>query len=113
VLLCEDDDAVRDALSNFLQSNGYSVHEANRAEEALHILDGAADVDLLIVDYSMPGMNGLETIRQARMRRPDLRTLLITGRAGIVSGDDLGMPVLLKPFAPNQLARQVADILAA
>ena len=66
----------------------------------------------MIVDYAMPGMNGLETIRQARQRRPELRPLLITGYAGAVGGGAVGIPLLRKPFAPAELARMVAEILA-
>jgi hypothetical protein len=58
-------------------------------------------------------MDGLETIRQARERRPDLKPLLITGYAGAVVGDMVGIPLLRKPFAPAELAHHVAEILAA
>jgi len=98
-LLCDDDDDVRPFLSEFLRSIGYTVHEASGAEAAIHILESRAEVDLLIVDYAMPGMNGIETIRQARLRRPDLRSLLITGHAGVPS--NAGVPLLRKPFAPD------------
>ena len=87
------------------------VHEASGGEAAIHILESRAEVDLLIVDYAMPGMNGIETIRQARLRRPDLRSLLITGHAGVPS--NAGVPLLRKPFAPDELAQRVAEILAA
>ncbi len=110
-LLCDDDDDVRPFLSEFLRSIGYTVHEASGAEAAIHILESRAEVDLLIVDYAMPGMNGIETIRQARLRRPDLRSLLITGHAGVPS--NAGVPLLRKPFAPDELAQRVAEILAA
>ncbi len=110
-LLCDDDDDVRPFLSDFLRSIGYTVHEASGAEAAIRILDSRVEVDLLIVDYAMPGMNGIETIRQARLRRPDLRSLLITGHAGVPS--NAGVPLLRKPFAPDELAQRVAEILAA
>ena len=57
-------------------------------------------------------MDGLETIRQARERRPDLKPLLITGYAGAVGTAAVGIPLLRKPFAPEELARRVAEILA-
>jgi CheY-like chemotaxis protein len=110
-LLCDDDDDVRLYLSDFLRSIGYTVHEASGAEAAIHILESRPEVDLLIVDYAMPGMNGIETIRRARLRRPDLRSLLITGYASVPT--NAGVPVLRKPFAPNTLALRVAELLAA
>jgi CheY-like chemotaxis protein len=61
----------------------------------------------------MPGMNGLETIRQARERRPGLKSLLITGYAGAVAGNIAEIPLLRKPFAPAELTRRVAEILSA
>jgi CheY-like chemotaxis protein len=113
VLLCDDDDGVRSLLGEYLKSIGYTVHEASAGEEAICILDSGTEVDLLVADYAMPGMNGLETIRQARLRQPNLRFLLITGHAGILGDDVAGVALLRKPFLPNELARQAAEILAA
>ena len=113
VLLCDDDDAVRSFLSDFLQSIGYTVHEANGGEAAIRILEDGLDADLLVVDYAMPGMNGIETIRQARLRRPDMRPLLITGYSGDLGGGAAGIPLLRKPFAPSELAQRVAELAAA
>ena len=111
VLLCDDDHAVRRVLADYLETIGHAVHQAGDAQAALRFLEGDARVDLFIVDYGMPGMDGLETIRQARLRRPDLRSLLITGHAGIRSG--AGLPVLHKPFALDDLGRRVAEASAA
>ncbi len=112
ILLCDDDDDVRRFIGEFLDSAGYTIHEASGPEAALGILEQGAEIDLLIVDYAMPVMNGLETIRQARQRRPGLRPLLITGHAEAVGGAAGGIPLLHKPFAPSELARMVAEILA-
>ena len=112
ILLCDDDDDVRRFIGEFLNSAGYTIHEASGPEAALGILEQSAEIDLLIVDYAMPGMNGLETIRQARQRRPGLRPLLITGYAGAMGAGTVGIPLLRKPFAPAELARMVAEILA-
>ena len=112
ILLCDDDDDVRRFIGEFLDSAGYTIHEADGPEAALGILEQSAEIDLLIVDYAMPGMNGLETIRQARQRRPDLKPLLITGHADAMGTSTVGVPLLRKPFAPAELARMVAEILA-
>jgi CheY-like chemotaxis protein len=102
---------VRDLLREFLSSIGYTVREASDGEEALRLLDSGAEVDLLITDYAMPGLDGLETIRQARLRRPELRSLVITGHAAPLAGDVAGVPILRKPFPPNELARRITAIL--
>jgi signal transduction histidine kinase len=113
ILLCDDDDDVRCFIGEFLASLGYDVHVATDGGEALRFLERCANIELLIVDYAMPGMNGLETIRRARQQLPDLKPLLITGYASGVSGNTAGISLLRKPFAPAELARRVAEILAA
>jgi signal transduction histidine kinase/CheY-like chemotaxis protein len=113
ILLCDDDDDVRHFISEFLASLGYDVQVANDGGEALRLLERCANIELLIVDYAMPGMNGLETIRRARQRLPGLKPLLITGYASGVSGNTAGISLLRKPFAPSELAQRVAEILAA
>jgi len=113
VLLCDDDRDVRRFLGELLRSDGYTVLEASCPEAALRLLEDGAAVDLLIVDYALPGLNGLEIIRQAQHRRPSLRALLITGDAGALSDREASAPVLRKPFRPAEFSRSVAAILAA
>jgi signal transduction histidine kinase len=113
ILLCDDDDDVRHFTGEYLASLGYEVHVANDGGEALRLLERRADIELLIVDYAMPGINGLETIRRARQRLPRLKPLLITGYASGVSGNTAGISLLRKPFAPAELAQRVAEILGA
>ena len=60
----------------------------------------------------MPEMHGLELIREACQRRPSLKTLLITGDVGALSGGISSVPLLLKPFGPAELGQKVAGILA-
>jgi signal transduction histidine kinase/CheY-like chemotaxis protein len=113
ILLCDDDDDVRQFLSEFLLSVGYAVHTANDGEAALRLLERGTEIELIVVDYAMPGMNGLETIRLASERRPGVKSLLITGYDGAVAGSTAGIPLLRKPFAPKELAHRVAEILTA
>jgi CheY-like chemotaxis protein len=113
IVLCDDDDEVLSFLSELLRSNGYSVHEASSPETALRMLESGLAADLLIVDYAMPGINGVETIRRARRLRPGLRALLITGHAGAPGAELADVPLLRKPFGPIALSRTVWEILAA
>jgi signal transduction histidine kinase len=113
VLVCDDDDDVRRFISELLGSNGYMVRVASSAGAALRILEETNAVDLLIVDYAMPGINGLEIIRQARRRHPILKTLLITGNVGAVPDGMVGVPLVRKPFGPAAFSQIVAEILAA
>jgi CheY-like chemotaxis protein len=112
ILLCDDDDDVRGLLGDALKSIGYTVHEADGGEAALRMLDDGLQLDLLVSDYAMPGMNGLETWREAQRLRPDLRFLLITGYAEPLGGAD-SVLVLRKPFTPDELAQYVARALAS
>jgi signal transduction histidine kinase len=113
ILLCDDDHDVRRFLGELLRSNGYLVREAGSAEAAFRILEDSATMDLLIVDYAMPGINGLEIIREAWRQRPSLKTLLITGDTSAVPDRSSGAPILRKPFKPAELSQTVAAILAA
>jgi signal transduction histidine kinase/CheY-like chemotaxis protein len=112
VLLCDDDHDVRRFLSELLKSDGYMVREASTPEGAFRILEDGAAVDLLIVDYAMPGINGMEIIRQVWRKRPSLKTLLITGDADAVGDDVAGAPLLRKPFRPAEFSQTVATLLA-
>jgi signal transduction histidine kinase len=112
ILLCDDDPDVRGILGEVLQTEGYILHLANGPSATLRILEEAPEIDLLIVDYAMPEMNGLELIQEACQLRPSLKTLLITGDVGALSGGISRVPLLPKPFGPTELAQRVSGILA-
>jgi signal transduction histidine kinase len=113
ILLCDDDHDVRRFVSELLNSYGYRVREASSAEAAFCVLEDTATIDLLIVDYAMPGVNGVEIIRQAWHQHPSLKALLITGDAGAVCDGLAGVRLLRKPFEPAEFLQIVAGILAS
>ena len=104
---------MRRFVGELLQSNGYVVRETSSPDEALRILGEGSAIDLLMVDYAMPGINGMDIIQQARQQRPGLKALLITGYAGAVRDDAAGAALLRKPFGPVELCNRVAAVLAA
>src|SRR5919201_5860054 len=115
VLLVDDAGPVIILCVNVLQSVGYAVRGVNRGEAALEALRRER-FDLMLVDYKMPGMNGLEVFEAARAIQPGLRCMLVTGhgtpdiidratRAGFGS-------ILLKPFSSNELKAGVEKALA-
>ena len=81
ILVVEDDEDVRTMLVECLKSLGYIVTEAPDGPSGLGRL-AHDDPDLLMVDFAMPGMNGMEVIAQARKLRADLPVILATGSRG-------------------------------
>lgn len=80
ILLVDDDEVFREATATMPRSAGYAVHVAPDFRLALEILEGDEPIDLLITDMVMPDhVNGLALSRMARMRRPDLRVIYISG----------------------------------
>lgn len=112
VLLVDDDSAVREVTASLLREFGYGVIEAGSGNAALDVLRGAARIDLLLADYAMPGMNGVETVREAQRLRPGLPSLFITGFADLAALREVGEErIIQKPFRDDELGRKVAAIL--
>jgi CheY-like chemotaxis protein len=116
VLVVDDERPIMQLCVTVLELNGYAVEGFTRGEELLARL-ASAGADLIIVDYKMPGLAGLEVVRRARAARPDLRILMITGHTTHEVVDEAteagANAVLLKPFAPSELAQTVGSLLAA
>jgi len=113
VLLVEDEGAVRRLAAETLREAGNQVLEAAEGRAALALLDGAAEVALLVTDVGLPGLNGRQLADAARERRPGLPVLFITGyAAGALDGPlPEGMATLSKPFRLEELAARVAAML--
>jgi CheY-like chemotaxis protein len=118
ILLVDDEDMVRETLALSLEAHGYAVIAAAGGLEALTILESDKEVDLMVTDLSMPGIDGLALIRKGRARHPSLPVILLTGYAGAASqlaaGGAIGEPFALvsKPVTPAQLADKI-DALRA
>lgn len=112
VLLVEDEAPVRAFASRALRLRGYTVLEAESAEDALRTLaDPELKVDVFVTDVVMPGMDGPSWVRQALKDRPDVRVVFISGYAeGAFGGGELELPnsvFLPKPFSLTQLTETV------
>ncbi len=110
ILLVDDDELVGEAIATMLQEFGHKVTFANSAARALEILKSGAACDLVITDYAMPSMTGVELARRIRSFRPGLPIVLATGYANL-AGADAGMKRLAKPFRREALAALLASIL--
>ena len=113
ILLVDDDNAVREVTRAMLHELGYAVLEAGSGGAALDVLAREPKIDLMIVDFAMPGMNGAEVARQAQARRPSLPILFVTGfsdRSRMAGVDETH--ILAKPFVYDELASKVRFCLA-
>jgi len=118
ILVVEDNADVRSFVVRHLHELGYRVIEAKDGPSALPILSGATAVDLLLTDVIMPGgMTGRQLADEALRRRPDLKTLFISGytKDSIVHQGKLdpGVNFLSKPFRRRDLALKVREALEA
>ncbi|UFN49038.1 response regulator [Roseomonas sp. OT10] len=112
VLLVDDDSAVRETTAAALRDLGYRVVEAGSGGAALDLLDREAHVDLLLLDFAMPGMNGVEVAQAARSRRPGVPVLFLTGYADAAAVAGEGQEqIIQKPFRPEDLARRLSMAL--
>ena len=112
VLVVDDDNAVREVTAAILHDLGYGVVEAGSGGAALDVLDREAQIDLLLVDFAMPGMNGAEVAREVQARRPGLPVVFVTGYADIESLADAGASAIVrKPFAQRDLAAKLRSVL--
>ena len=113
VLVIDDDDGVRQFIVESLEGSGYVVSASSNGLDGLKSLDDGSH-DLLIVDYAMPGMNGVEVVKEVRRRAPDLPIILSTGYADMAAVDAVMEPdrVLRKPFRIDDLNTAVRAALA-
>src|ERR1051325_7381629 len=105
ILLVDDDTDVLDTLAAIVRAAGHSVIKAANGVMALDVLDGDAPIDLMVTDVIMPGLNGFNLARMARMRRAALRVLYLTGFHDAVTamrdqGEKYGK-MLTKPILPG------------
>ena len=116
VLLVEDETDIREMLSFSLERAGFEVVSAETAEQALEVLDGPLPA-LVIIDWMLPGMSGVELAR--RLRRDaltkDIPTLMLTARgeeADKLKSFDAGIDdYMTKPFSPRELIARIKALL--
>ena len=116
LLLVEDQQELREALSRVLQDAGYHVAVAGDGEQALDLaLEPGAEFDLVVSDVVMPRMSGLDLAEHLAAARPRTKVLLISGHTSHPSLRDrevpLGVALLAKPFEPNDLTAKVRELL--
>jgi signal transduction histidine kinase/ActR/RegA family two-component response regulator len=109
VLLVDDEEIVRVATAEMVRELGHHVEEAQGGLEALALLDEGLEVDAVISDYMMPGMDGGALAETLSKSHPGMPILLITGYTG-PTDDVLHLPRLAKPFDQATIARALSSL---
>ena len=118
VLIVDDEPTVRMLVADVLEEFGYTAIEATDGAAGLRIMQSDVRIDLLVTDVGLPGgMNGRQMADAARVTRPELKVLFITGYAenAVISHGHLdpGMHLLTKPFTMDRLASRIRDLIGA
>ena len=117
ILLVDDDPAVREFVTEALERSGGTVLVAKDGAEAIEVYRRYADeIALILLDMTMPEMNGAEALRELRRIRPDVRVVLMSGFSEQLAVQALGDRgpdgFLQKPFFPETLTRKIQQVLS-
>jgi PAS domain S-box-containing protein len=113
VLLVDDDLLVLDNIAAMLDDLGHAVIEARSGEEAVALLRRTPTIEIVLTDYAMPGMNGLELAAAVATERPGLPVVLCTGYADLLGHARPGLPRITKPFDQAALASVMEEAISA
>jgi PAS domain S-box-containing protein len=117
ILLVEDEDRVREAIHEILETLGYRVLIAANGRQALEVYQSAESVDLVLTDVVMPEMGGIELVRELRKRAAHLKALAITGYMvpeDLAELHEAGIgEIVSKPVEVHTLAEAVHRLLHA
>jgi diguanylate cyclase (GGDEF)-like protein/PAS domain S-box-containing protein len=116
ILLVEDEPGLRESIRRGLEREGFRVLEARDAAEALKVCAGhAGDIDVLVTDVALPGMDGPELGRRVVEARPGVKVLYTSGYAASLAGrEGVAAPgdFLQKPYTPSDLGKKIRELLA-
>ena len=114
ILVIEDDQSLNRIVSKHLREEGYAVDSCTRGDDGLDYIEGTA-YDLIVLDWMLPGLDGISLLRQARACGCLSPVLLLTARDAVddrVTGLDAGADdYLVKPFAFDELLARVRALL--
>ncbi len=115
ILIIDDEPMVLDLCRRILTAEGYRAVTAENGWEGIERLRAEGDVDLVLTDIKMPGLDGLETIQILRESRPDLVTVVMTGFSTMdlaLQAIKLGVDeFVVKPFTPPELSLAISRAL--
>ncbi|RMG60016.1 MAG: PAS domain-containing sensor histidine kinase [Deltaproteobacteria bacterium] len=115
VLIVEDDQMVREVISELLTSAGFTVRSVSTGEEALSLLESDEEVSLVLSDYMMPGMSGFELCREVKRRKPSTPFILVSGYGEDITPEkmeEIGVDLYLqKPVRASILWEKLSTFL--
>lgn len=110
VLVVDDDDRFREALIHRLTRQGMDARGTDDGIKAIIFLDRYYP-DIILLDINMPGMHGIETLRQIKLKKPDIQVIMITAESSVgsgIRGMRLGaFDYLIKPVPLNELIEKI------
>lgn len=116
ILLVDDEQVMRTSIGEMLRRSGYEVVAAGDGDSALSALAESIPIDLVIADYRMPGMDGIQLMRRIKEMHPSLPVVMMTGQGDLESylhAVGLGVSRYLgKPFGLRDLLRTVQEAVA-
>lgn len=114
VLIVDDEEDLRLSLSMLLELEGFRALDAADGEAAIRALDGGLQIDVLLLDYRMPGLNGGQTLDVLRARGHRIPAVLLTAAkdADEISARHGFDAVLRKPVGPEQVSSTLRGAIA-
>jgi len=114
ILIVDDEADIRYLNTEFLVNEGFNVHSCDNAIDALTIVNNEA-IDFIITDVVMPKMGGVELIKQARLLKPGVKYLFVSGYLDIKDSKevDLIKPILYKPYKAEKLIKNIKSALSS
>ena len=114
ILLVDDDEWIRDSLSLFFEAEGCNLRTFKTAEEGMEAVKQQA-YDIVISDYKLPGMDGLEFLRQVKEKQPNAFEILITAYANceiLKEAEMMGVKdIIPKPFTSEDVETSLARVI--
>lgn len=104
ILLAEDNPALRNLIAEWLRHSGYTVLIAPDGQVAMELAKGhSGEIEAIVTDFSMPGVSGIELVRQIRLTRPNIGAVLLTGYWIHPRPEDVAIEYLNKPCSASTL----------
>lgn len=115
IAVVDDDVEINNLLREFLTQHGYKTSTAHNAEELFALLKTHSDIQLIVLDLMMPGIDGLETCKQLKADENPIPIIMVTAISDVtekILGLELGADdYLTKPFSPRELLARIKAVL--